>query len=80
MLLYKKLNKIVPKDSNNNVSSSDCYFSEILLQKMKKINPDDVEGDAIESDDEMEDEDLDESEMLMNYHINDGDIDSELYS
>ena len=47
---------------------------------MKKINPDDVEGDAIESDDEMEYEDLDESEMLKNYHVNDGAIDSELYS
>ena len=80
ILLYKKLNKMVPKDSNNNVSSSDCYFSESLLQKMKKFNPDDVEGDAIESDDEMEDEDLDESEMSKNYHVNDGAIDSELYS
>ena len=60
---------MVPKDSNNNVSSSDCYFSEILLQKMKKFNPDDVEGDAIESDDEMEDEDLDETEILKNYHM-----------
>ena len=49
-------------------------------KQRKKINPDDVEGDAIESDDEMGDEDLDESEMLKNYHINDGAIDSELYS
>ena len=47
---------------------------------MKQLNHDDVEGHAIENDDEMKDEDLDETEMLNKYHTNDDDIDSDLYN
>ena len=46
--------------SSSSISSSISIASSSTLSGLNCFNPDDVEGDAIESDDEMEDGDLDE--------------------
>ena len=58
-------------------------FSPELIKMLAGFHPDDMEGDSIESDDEMDDETNEEMfdrEMSTNYHTNEGGAGSELYN
>ena len=83
--LKKKANKEYSEKKRLNVTdgSAECVFSPELIKMLAGFHPDDMEGDAIESDDEMDDEineEMFDREFSTNYHTNEGGAGSELYN